>query len=61
MSGFGIYIKEEESSVIIHPKLRYWKQLLNREDIQSARIEVQRIRDGLSFRPAKIYIVKNFL
>jgi hypothetical protein len=39
-----------------HPKLRYWMERLGRPEISDSKCELYRRRDGLAFRPAKIYM-----
>ncbi|RLC21618.1 MAG: hypothetical protein DRI57_01865 [Deltaproteobacteria bacterium] len=39
-----------------HPKLRFWKELMNRPEVGKVLFELRRERDGLTFRPAKMYI-----
>jgi hypothetical protein len=39
-----------------HPKLRFWASERKRADVGDARIELRRPREGLAFRPAKIYM-----
>jgi hypothetical protein len=39
-----------------HPKLRFWVSYLQRPDVGEVRFELRRPREGLTFRPAKIYM-----
>jgi len=39
-----------------HPKLRFWKGLTESPQVQKVRFELRRVRDGLTFRPAKMLI-----
>lgn len=39
-----------------HPKLRYWRSLLQRHSQAELRVELRRERDGLTFLPASLYV-----
>ena len=49
------YFRQPESEDE-HPKLRFWKGLTESPQIQKVRFELIRVRDGLTFRPAKMLI-----
>ena len=39
-----------------HPMLRHWREMKDRSDIGGVKFELYRPRDGLTFRPAQIYV-----
>lgn len=39
-----------------HPKLRFWARQSERPEVGESRVELRRPREGLTFRPAKIYM-----
>jgi hypothetical protein len=55
MSGLDEYFNGE-SDWEGHPKLRFWSEYRQRPEVAKARCELHRPREGLAYRPAKIYL-----
>src|SRR5262245_32708376 len=55
MSGLDEYFNGE-SDWEGQPKLRFWAHYRQRPEVGEARFELHRPREGLAYRPAKIYV-----
>lgn len=57
MATMKDYFSKAEPAWRVHPLVRYWTKLKTSPDISELRMELYRPRDGLSFRPAQIFVL----